>query len=142
MNQKTLAKLSGFFAGQKEVVAVYLYGSRAERREIKTSDLDLAVLFTRKATNPRQVLEMGVEVQKLLGNVFQVDLREIHLGLSPIFLGEVISKGKIIFCRDEEMRVEFEVAAMRIIDDSQEIERINRYYLKKSFKEGTYGRAA
>ena len=140
MNNKILKKISIFFTKQKDVVAVYLYGSRAKGEETDKSDLDLAILFKKPLTKYERVLELRVEVQKVVGDVFFVDVREIQLGLSPVFLGEVISSGNIIFCRDEDKRIKFEVEAMRIIDDGEQIRRMNLYYLKKSLKEGSYGR--
>ena len=140
MNNKILKKISIFFTKQKDVVAVYLYGSRAKGEETDKSDLDLAILFKKPLTKYERILELRVEVQKVVGDVFFVDVREIQLGLSPVFLGEVISSGRIIFCRDEDKRIKFEVEAMRIIDDGEQIRRMNLYYLKKSLKQGSYGR--
>ncbi|MBU4313794.1 MAG: nucleotidyltransferase domain-containing protein [Actinobacteria bacterium] len=140
MNNKILKKISNFFTKQKDVVAVYLYGSRAKGVETYKSDLDLAILFKKPLTDYEKILELRVEIQKLVEDAFFIDVREIHLSLSPVFLGEVISSGRIIFCRDEGKRIKFEVEAMRIIDDSEQIRRINLYYLKKSLKEGSYGR--
>jgi len=140
MNKRVLTKISKFFVGHRKVAAVYFYGSRAKGAAVEKSDLDLAVLFHNPLKDSGRVLKMGVELQKLLGNTVSVDLREVHLDLSPVFLREVISQGKVIFCRDEEARVEFEVKAMRIIDDSEKIRRINLYYLKKSFREDAYGK--
>jgi len=135
-------KIRQFFADKKEVVAVYLYGSQAKRMATAKSDVDLAVLFRKPAGSSRCLLELGVALQKLLGNIIQVDLREVHLSTSSVFLGEVISTSEVIFCRDEAARINFEVAVMRLIDDNEEIRRINLYYLQKSLKEGTYGRRA
>jgi len=140
MNNKILKKISKYFSAQKDIVAVYFYGSRAKGKETDKSDLDLAILFKRPLTEYERTLELRVEVQKVVGNAFFVDIRELHLNLSPVFLGEVISNGIIIFCRDESKRIKFEVEAMRIIDDSEKIRRINLYYLKKSFEQGSYGR--
>ena len=133
-------KIRRFFVGKKEVVAVYLYGSQAKKMATTKSDIDLAVLFRKPAENSRNLLELGTTLQKLLGNTIQVDLREIHLDVSPVFLGEVLRTGEVIFCRDEAARINFEVAVMRLIDDSESVRRINLYYLQKSLKEGTYGR--
>ncbi|MBC7334225.1 MAG: nucleotidyltransferase domain-containing protein [Actinobacteria bacterium] len=140
MNNKILKKISNFFAKQEDIVAVYLYGSRAKEKETCKSDLDLAVLFRKPLTEYEKILELRVEIQKILGDAFFVDVREIHSGLSPVFLGEVISSSKVVFCRDEAERIKFEVEAMRAIDDSEQIRRINLYYLKKSLQQGSYGR--
>lgn len=139
MKREILAKIFQFFKTQKGVVAVYLYGSQAKKTAIKKSDLDLTVLFNKPLKRPTKILELGVKLQKLLGNKIRIDLREINLSLSPVFLGEVISTGQIIFCSNEEARIAFEVSAMRIIDDAEEIRKINLFYLQKSLQEGTYG---
>lgn len=141
MNREVVNKTRQFFRQQKGIVAVYLYGSYAKDLATKASDLDLAVFFEEPNENSKRTLELGVKLQQLLGNKFRVDLRQIHLGLSPVFLGEVIGQGKVIFCRNEEQRVKFEVAALRIIDDSEQIRKINLYHLQKSIREDRYGRA-
>lgn len=142
MNNKILKKISHFFAKQKDIVAVYLYGSRAKGEETCKSDLDLAILFKKPLTKYEKILDLGVEIQKVVGDAFFVDVREIHKSLSPVFLGEVISNGRVVFCSDESERIKFEVGAMRAINDSEQIRRINLYYLKKSLKQGSYGRKA
>ncbi|PIU29019.1 MAG: hypothetical protein COT09_03045 [Candidatus Hydromicrobium americanum] len=107
MNNKILKKISNFFTKQKDMVAVYLYGSRAKGEETDKSDLDLAILFKRPLTKYERILELRVEVQKVVGDVFFIDTREINLSISPVFLGEVISSGRIVFCRDEGKRIKF-----------------------------------
>lgn len=140
MDNKIFKKISNFFNKQKDVVAVYFYGSRAKGVETHKSDLDLAILFKKPLTDYEKILELRVKIQKLVEDTFFVDVREISSSLSPTFLGEVISSSKVIFCRDESERIKFEVEAMRAIDDSEQIRKINLYHLKKSLKQGSYGR--
>ncbi len=140
MDNEIIKNISGFFTRQSNVAAAYLYGSRARCEESKKSDLDLAILFKEPITEYSKILELRVEIQNLIENTVLVGLREIHLGLSPVFLGQIISTGKVIYCRDENFRINFEVKVMRMIDDYERIRKINLYYLKKSLEEGSFGR--
>ncbi len=142
MNHQNLEAISVFFRKQKDVVAVYWYGSRAKGVETDQSDLDLAILFQKPLVDSGKILSLRVEMQKLAEDVGFVDVREVHAGLSPVFLGEVIGSSRVIFCRNESARIQFEVEAMRAIDDSEKIQKTNLYYLKQSLKQAHYGRAA
>ena len=142
MKAKDLALIKRFFRSQPKVLAVYLYGSYAKKTNQPQSDLDLAVLFKEKLENPGLILQLAAQLQQLLTNHVQVDLRQIDLDLSPVFLAQVISQGKIVYSAYEPGRIDFEVKALRQIDDSQMIQKINLNYLKSSFSKGTYGQTA
>lgn len=142
MEAKDLAQIRRFFRSQPKVLAVYLYGSYAKKANHLKSDLDLAVLFKNRPQDPGFILQLAAQLQQLLGNQVRVDLRELNLDLSPVFLAEVIGQGEVIYCACEPSRIDFEVKAMRQIDDSQMIQKINLDYLKDSFHRGTYGQTA
>lgn len=105
----TLEQIKDFFAGQKDVMLGYFYGSRAENCPRENSDLDIAVLlddsgssfapYGRGVTLARQIEKIVVPVS--------VDVRELNAA-SPFFCFQVLKKGKLIYAKDENRRSEFE----------------------------------
>ena len=137
LNESDLKLLKQYFATQKDVVAVYLYGSFAYGNPHKGSDLDIAVLF-----------DGSVNLYKRLGSLYsgfptlsikaEPEVREIDLNQSPVFLKNVLT-GKCVFSRDESKRINFAVAAMNIYRDTEYLRNLKYHYMNQSFKEGTYG---
>lgn len=50
-----------------------------------------------------------------------------------------VVKGKLIYSRNENSRVEFEVKVLQRYYDSERLRQIRFYYLDQRLKEGTYG---
>ena len=100
------------------VVAAYLFGSQATGTATALSDVDFAV-----------VLEPGVsasgDVQAALISDLMLVLRRsdidvVILNAAPPLLKErAISRGRLVYCRDDVARVRFEVAARREYFDTQ-----------------------
>ncbi len=72
------------------------------------NDTDIAV-HLKEGMSEKEILEFelseGVELSKELG--FEIDLRVLN-GRKIVFLHQVLRDGKLLFCRDERKRVEFE----------------------------------
>lgn len=132
-----IKKIKGYFAKQKDVLAVYLYGSFVKGVAHKRSDLDVGVLFDGK-----------VNLYSRLGQIYsdlcdlklpaEPEVRDISLEYSPVFLMNVI-QGKLIYEKNEIERINFEVAVMKTFYDTQKLREVDYYYMKKRLQEGTYG---
>lgn len=132
-----IKKIQKYFAAQKDVVAVYLYGSFANGNPHPRSDLDIAVLF-----------DSEVDLYKRLGSLYsdfpnlsikaEIEVRDLSLKYSPVFLMNVI-QGINVYCADEAKRIEFEVRVMRGFYDTQILRDIDYGYMKQRIQEGTYG---
>lgn len=132
-----IKKIQKYFASQKDVVAVYLYGSFANGNPHPRSDLDIAVLF-----------DSEVDLYKRLGSLYsdfpnlsikaEIEVRDLSLKYSPVFLMNVI-QGINVYCADEAKRIEFEVRVMRDFYDTQILRDIDYGYMKQRIQEGTYG---
>ncbi len=87
------------------VVSLYLFGSHAEGRSHRESDVDVGVLFDRKALpGGRDRFEASLELSTRL----QSDLGTRHVDLvvlndAPPGLGRaIVSRGRRLVCSDEE----------------------------------------
>lgn len=130
-----LKKLQKYFSTQKDVVAVYLYGSFAKETTHKRSDIDFGVLFDVKISSYRRLGDIYSGLPSLQG---EPDVRDLDLNHSPVYLLNVI-QGKLIYSRDERKRINFEVAVMRQFFDSQKLRDICLAYMRKRLQEDTYG---
>lgn len=137
LSEVDIKKIQQYFATQKDVVAVYLYGSFAHDTPHKGSDLDIAVLF-----------DGQVNLYERLGSLYsnfpelnikaEPEVRNIDLNQSPVFLSEVIA-GNLIISLDEAKRIKFEVGAMNSLRDTEYLRNLRHQYLQESFREGTHG---
>ncbi len=57
----------------------------------------------------------------------------------PLFLFEIINKGKLLYEKDKGERVNFEVKSMKYYYDTRHLKQIFNLALEKSFKQKTYG---
>lgn len=139
LSSKDIKKIEEYFARQKDVVAVYLYGSFAYGNPHKRSDIDFGVLFEGKdpVENFKRLGQINSDLCGLKPPA-EPEARDIDLNQSPVYLLNVV-QGKLIYARDEIERVDFEVAVMNIFRDTQYLRDLKYDYMNKSFKEGTYG---
>ncbi len=65
-----MARIRQFMSTQEDVVAAYLFGSRAEGRARPQSDVDIAVLLADTLDSETRLfrrLRLGADLEKLLG---------------------------------------------------------------------------
>lgn len=132
-----IKKMQDYFAKQKDILAVYMYGSFAKEITYKRSDLDIAVLFTKKVNLYRRLGRIYSDLCDLRLPA-EPEVREIDLNSPLVYLLNVIN-GRLIFSKDEIKRVNFEVQTLKQYYDNQRLRDIKYYYMNKRFQEGTYG---
>lgn len=132
-----IKKLQNYFAGQKDVLVVYLYGSFAKGTPHKRSDLDFGVLFDGKVNLYRRLGQIYSDLSDLKLPA-EPETREVDLNSPPVYLFNVIN-GQLIFSKDEVKRINFEVQALKQYYDTQGLRDIKYHYMNKRFEEGTYG---
>ena len=144
LEKKRLNQIKKYFSQQPDIAAVYLYGSEVSGRSAKVEkkrDIDFAVLFNQKRKSFKRQFQIASQLQNfIIGR--EVDCREIDLyASSPVYLMNVLQKGKLLYSANENKRVAFEVKVMREYEDTQRLRNLQYFYLKKRLKEGQYGLA-
>ncbi len=137
LSEADIKKLQDYFATQKDVVAVYLYGSFAKGATHKRSDIDFGILFDPPIKTYYRLGEIINDLSDL-NLPAEPEVREIDLRKSPVYLRNVI-EGRLIFSKDDIKRIHFEVAVMQLFRDTEDLRNISYLYMKKRLKEGTYG---
>ncbi|HWQ14772.1 MAG TPA: nucleotidyltransferase domain-containing protein [Roseiflexaceae bacterium] len=105
--------LEPVFAGTPVLVA-YLFGSRAEGRAHGRSDVDVAVLFPRELPKEER-WRWQLELIGRLTDAYRTDDVDLVIlnDAPPLLRYEVIRRRRVLYNRDDEARVAFEVRAMQ-----------------------------
>lgn len=118
LGYETLSKkvIASFFS-YEEVVVAYLFGSRAREDFKEESDVDFAILLSGSFKDPYDFVRLIGELAMAL-NVEDEKINLIVLNDADLELAyKVISEGKVIFERDIEKRVDFEVRTLKLYMD-------------------------
>ena len=98
-----------YFYNQNEVIAVYLFGSYASKQCGDASDIDLAILcdFT---IHPEHFFNLEMKYFKELSRLIPKNLDVVILNRrGELLTYEVFRNGKLIFERDRDTRIAFQV---------------------------------
>jgi predicted nucleotidyltransferase len=92
------------------VVAAYLFGSVAQDQATPLSDVDIALVFSQEKYSSLMRLELELEIEDQVSRVCEIPNVEVRIiNDAPLMIkGEVLTKGVLIFSKDEEARIEFE----------------------------------
>ena len=97
------------FETESQILLAYLFGSKARGTETSKSDIDIAVPLSEIPGNLLDhYLHLIDKFSKALGD--KVDLIILNTA-PPLLKHQVIKHGRVIYCRDEKSRVEFESKA-------------------------------
>lgn len=135
------ARLFPFFRNRPEILLAYLFGSWLNAPTRVPQDLDLAVLvdLEKFKTMDREApygypAELNTAIMELL-RINRVDLALLHRA-TPVLAYQVIHAGRLIFSRSEELRREFEIAALKRHADTRYLRRIKQTYSEKRVAKG------
>ncbi len=110
-------RIAAFLAKIGTISFGYIYGSFFEKEGF--NDIDVAVFVDERAVRKEDCfkyqLELGVELEREIGR-YSIDCRALNL--APLqFRFSVITKGELVFSRDEAERVLFETRARSLYFD-------------------------
>jgi len=129
--EEALCRLREVFAA-KGVVLAYLFGSYAEGTATPKSDLDIAVLVE-GGDLYESYRELFLAVREALGTE---RFNRLLLNGAPLSLKfEVVSHGRLIYCRDEDALNEFEMDVIRKYQDTAYLRAVQDEYRKERAKQ-------
>jgi predicted nucleotidyltransferase len=108
----------------RPVMLAYVYGSVADGCPKPLSDVDIGlVLEPECGLNPHQrfMMELDIEAElEIHGGITNADVRSISA--APLGVqGKVLTEGVLLYSRDEDFRVEYEVRTRKLYFDFQPV---------------------
>lgn len=141
---EVVRKLSSYFAKKEEILLAYLFGSVAEEKQTKLSDLDVAVLVESNRLQELDQEPFGYQAAittDLMALLRTNDVDVVILNhATPLLAYEVVKYGIKVFCRDDDERIRFEVHIFQQYVDTKPLREIQHYYLTERIKNGTLTR--
>ncbi|RME65898.1 MAG: nucleotidyltransferase domain-containing protein [Nitrospirae bacterium] len=129
--------LKEILSEKPEVVFGILFGSLVTGGSHNLSDLDIGVYFAKEV----ELIELGGLVSSIeMATNMEVDLvvlNELYKS-SPHLAYEIVSKGKVIFCRDQETLWDFKTRTFLYYLDQRHLIEDNQKRLLQRIKEGTF----
>ena len=135
IKQKLQQSIVTAFGRRPEILAAYVLGSVVSGKAVKESDFDLAVVVDNKKNLSFE------KIYDLISSISfprNLDLSVVDKSSSPLFLFQMISKGKKIYIRDHQEIVAFEAFVLHNYYDTQHMRNIYYSYLKEKFKDKNY----
>ena len=119
--------IKSFFENEKNIVAVYLFGSYADGRERASSDVDLAILFDNR---DREIVNQMLD--KYLVALSRNLRKDMHLTAMDFageeLLKQIFKKGKCLVINDTKKLAYFKMIAFTKI--------VNFEYYRSQMQEG------
>jgi len=86
----------------------YLYGSYSKGTQNLDSDIDIALVL-KDNLSPLRILKIEMQVGALLDKEFQSEFDIRCINNAPLRVkGEIVTRGRLIYCSDEDFRISFE----------------------------------
>ena len=107
--------ITAYCGTRSEIVACYLYGSRAAGKERPDSDVDVAFLLDGSVTKERYS-DLRVAFYGDLAKLVRLDLHILIMNnAGELVLGEVLREGIPLYIRDEEVVERFRMRKIPLI---------------------------
>ena len=116
MKSKLIEKLTVYFRTKPGVIAVYLFGSYAQGKERRKSDIDIGLLFDTR--DPAFAKEKTNTYMIDLSRILRKDIHPVILNLaSEELLRQVFLKGKCILVKDTKKLARYKMTTFARIAD-------------------------
>lgn len=132
-------KIADYFKCKKDISAVYLFGSYADRREKRFSDIDIGILLKHRALKTAPAKQTACIME--LGRILRKDIHPVILNTAgEIFLEQIFKKGKCLLVNDDKENILFKMISFsKIMDFSYLCRQIQSGFTKRLMEEGSDG---
>lgn len=132
LSEKKIKLLKHVFSKFKDIKATYLFGSHAEDRENKYSDLDIGLVLN-DGYNP--VLKLDILTKLTENNFENIDIVILNQA-NPLIKYEVIKNNKLIYKQDSFDASSYYSLVVRTFLDFRSYLDVQRHYLKERILNG------
>lgn len=127
-----ITRLEETFEKDEDIILAYLFGSYARNKQHPLSDIDIAVLLKENVDFFQKKLDLIEPVSKILGTD-EFDL--VILNEAPLNLTfEILSRGKTIVNKDENLSVRFLLKNTKKYMDTYILRKLSEELLIKKIK--------
>ena len=128
---------------QHPVQLAYLFGSQATGCTHAESDIDIAVLLAASLTADER-FTVRLTLIGALSHLFGTDHVDVVVlnEASPLLAYEVLRNGVLLYCSDDNTRVDFQVRALCAYEDTAPLRTLLAEALVERLKAGTFGKPA
>jgi len=129
-------RLCPVFAGQNKVLLAYLFGSYARGDSGTWSDVDLAV-FLRPGIKGDELFEVYRGLYLAIRNALSTERFDLLLlnRASLLLKFEVVSWGRLIYARSEEVLNSFEIDVIRRYQDTACLRKVQNWYFQERIRQ-------
>ncbi len=141
VNPMPFTQVESVLASYPLVSLAYLFGSAASDRMTPLSDVDIA-LVTETILLPRERLRLELAVADALAQHCEIGDADVRvINEAPLMLrGQIVTEGRLLFARDEALRVEFETRTRaEYFDFLPAAERLREAFFADIRQRGLYG---
>lgn len=141
MHLDTLSPQLEHIFRQRPVQLAYLFGSQATGQTHADSDVDIAVLLNDGLTGDERFAER-LSLIGALSQVFRTDHVDVVIlnEASPLLAYEALRYGVLLYCVEEDARIEFQVRTLRVYEDTAPLRHLLAEAMAERVKAGTFGR--
>jgi predicted nucleotidyltransferase len=109
-----MQELTTYIKQNKNIIALYIFGSYGTKYQHVNSDLDFAILY-----KDRPSLFEELEIESDISQIFhRDDIDVVNLNKAPIDMShQVLYTGDLLFCRDEILLADFKEKVFNIYGD-------------------------
>lgn len=126
---------------EHDVAVAYVFGSQARGTARRTSDTDIALLFTEEASQNQQLRREGLlisELKKVIGTA--IDLVDLQTVKSPLLKHRAVIRGELLYCADEGRRRQLEQRIFHEYEDTQYLRAVQNQTLHRRIKNNRFGK--
>jgi predicted nucleotidyltransferase len=141
MNPDALRPQLVHFFHQRPVLLAYLFGSQTTGRTHAESDIDVAVLLNASLTAEERFAERLTLIGALSRLLSTDNVDVVILNEAPPLLAfEALRNGVLLYCSNENARVEFQVCTLRTYEDTAPLRQVLLEAMAERIKTGTFGK--
>ncbi len=121
--------------GNNRIVLLYLFGSVARGTAHKESDIDIGVLFDNK-TKKSEYLRLEGRIIEFFSNLYHSkEINVVNFNIaSPLLKQAAILEGKLLYKRNDEDRIFFEIHTLREYEEYSHLAKIYNKFLNAKIK--------
>ena len=126
---------------QYPVLFAYVFGSQATGRTHPESDIDLG-MFLEGSIRPEQRHALRLKLLGMLSRILKTDKVDLVIlnEAPPLLAYEVLRTGLLVYCSNENARVEFQVRTLQAYEETIPLRRILSEAMAERLKTGAFGK--